>query len=252
MGETSQRLSTVKAILFDLHETLTYTNEGILTLMRKISKEVGLDLTTFTDDDLNKAQEKVLEWMVSYQIDNDVDIHFGSEVEHWTDANRLTYETLGFGDVTDDTLITVEELWKEELNSWELLRSDTKSTLSELKRRGYQLGICTRRQDDPQELLKKWGILEFISTIQWSSVPGYSKPSPYTLILAADEMGVNPLRCAFVGNYVDSDILAATRAGMVPVLTTWADAEEAQKAPEGTYIIGEITELLDHFEGLAD
>ena len=248
MGEPVQGLNTVEAILFDLHETLTYTNEGILTLMRKVSKEVGLDLARFTDDELNKAQEKVLEWIVPYQIDNDVDIHFGSEVEHWTEANRLTYETLGFEDISDDTLIMVEELWKKELNTWELLRSDAKSTLSELKRRGYQLGICTRRQDDPEELLKKWGILELMSTIQWSSVPGYSKPSPYTLILAADELGVNPLRCAFVGNFVDSDIHAAIRAGMVPILTTWADAEEAQKAPEGTYIIGEITELLDLFE----
>jgi len=59
---------------------------------------------------------------------------------------------------------------------------------------------------------------------------------------------VNPLRCAFVGNSVASDIVAAQRAGMQPILTTWAHPDEAQKAPEGTLIIGEVSELLDLFE----
>lgn len=248
MGENRQRLSMVKAILLDLHETITYENEGILFLTRKVSKEAGFDLGKFTDDEINEALERVVEWFNRYQIDNNVHIHFGSEVEHWTGANRVMYEVLGFDSISDESLIFVEKLWKRELSNWESLRPNAISTLSELRNRGYQLGICTRRQDDPTELLRKWEILDFISTVQWSSVPGYSKPYPYTLILAADEIGVNPLRCAFVGNRVDADILAAKRAGMIPVLTTWADPEEAKKAPEDTHIVGELWELVDLFK----
>jgi phosphoglycolate phosphatase-like HAD superfamily hydrolase len=121
--------------------------------------------------------------------------------------------------------------------------------LEELQRRGYHLGICTRRPDDPTDILRKFGIHHLLSTIQWSSVPGYSKPHPFTLILAADEMGVNPLHCVFVGNSVDADIVAAQRAGMIPILTTWANPEEIEKSHEGMYTIGEVSELLDLFSG---
>ena len=252
MGDMKSKLSGTKAILLDLHETITEENdENILALTRRVSQTAGFNLGKFSDDAINAALEKVVEWFNPYQIENDVDIHFGNEVEHWTEANRVMYEALGFEGLSDDAITSVEEIWKRELKIWESLRSDAKSTLKELHKRGYQLGICTRRPDNPTDLLRKWEILDILSTVQWSSVPGYSKPSPYTLILAADELGVNPLRCAFVGNSAEADIGAAQRAGILPVLTTWADPEQAEEAPEGTWIITEVSDLLDLFEGTA-
>ncbi len=248
MGDMESRLRYTKAILFDLHETITQEDdEDILALTRRVSKLAGFDLCRFNDEEIETALEKVIEWFNPYQIENDVDIHFGNEVEHWTGANRVMYETLGFEGLTDNNLNKIEEIWKEELKTWESLRQDAKDTLQELQNRGYLLGVCTRRPDDPHELLRKWEILDFMSTVQWSSVPGYSKPSPYTLIMAADELGVNPLRCAFVGNSVEADVEAAKRAGMVPILTTWADREDAKIAPQGTHIIGEVSEILELF-----
>lgn len=250
MRDKSPRLGGIKAILLDLHETITEVHEGIPSLTRKVSKLGGIDIGNVSDEQLAFAFDKVIEWINPYQIENDVDRNFGSEVEHWTEANRIMYEALGFEGLSDETLINIEKIWKEHLSTWERLRPDAASTLSELKNRGYVLGICTRRADDPVSLLQGWGIHNLLSTVQWTSVPGYSKPSPFTLILASEEIGVNPMRCAFVGNSVDADIEAAVRAGMVPVLTTWADADEAKKAPEGTYIIKEVAELLDLFSGV--
>lgn len=230
-----------------MHETITEVNEGIMDLTRKISQSAGIDLSKFSDEEIQEALEKVVEWFNPYQIENDVDIHFGNKVEHWTDANRVMFEALGFEGLSDEVLNSVEVAWKEKLETWESLRPDAKTTLEELHGREYQLGICTRRPDDPTDILKKFGIHNILSTVQWSSVPGYAKPHPFTLILAADEIGVNPRRCAFVGNRVDADIVAAQRSGMQPILTTWADPDEAKKAPEGTLIIGEVSELLDLF-----
>ena len=249
MGDRNSRLRGTKAILLDLHETITETNEDILSLTRRVSKIAGFDLSRFNDEELELALEKVIKYFNPYQIENDVDIHFGGEIEHWTETNRVMYEALGFKGLSDEDLYKIEKTWKEYLNTWESLRPDAKTTLYELHERGYQLGICTRRPDDPNNLLQKWGILEVLSTVQWTSVPGYSKPSPYTLILAADVLGVNPLRCAFVGNSAEADIGAAQRAGMLPVLTTWASPEETEKAPAGTWIIQEVSDLLELFEG---
>ncbi|MFX1579923.1 MAG: HAD family hydrolase [Promethearchaeota archaeon] len=247
MGESYSRITGVRAILLDLHETITEVHEDIPSITRRVSHAGGVDLSNISDDQLNIAMERVIEWINPYQLENDVDIRFGSEVEHWTQANRIMYEALGIEGLSDQELNFIEQIWKEEFKSWEEIRPDAISTLTELKNRGYVLGICTRRTDDPTELLQNWGILNLLSTVQWTSVPGYSKPNPYTLILAAEEIAVNPLRCAFVGNRVDADIDAAVRAGMVPVLTTWADPEEGKKAPQGTHIIREISELLKLF-----
>lgn len=245
MSDGSSRIRNIEAILFDLHFTLTEVTEDMISLTRKVSAGTGIDLSEFTDDEIQQAVEKSDEWFKSYMIENDVEIHFGSEIEHWIEFNRRMLEALGLGNFSENTLLSLEREWKHQLKSWEVLRPDAFDTLLELKKRGFKLGLCTRRPDDPTELLKEWRIFDLFLTLQWTFVPGYAKPSPYTLILAAIEIGMNPTRCAFVGNRVESDIMAATRAGMIPVLITWADTEEAKKVPEGTHIIGELSELLE-------
>jgi len=207
-------------------------------------------MTKISDEQLKDTQESMEGHLHKYISENNVGIHWGDDPEDWLDLNRIFIESLGFKDVSDKQLREMEGYWKEILaTDWESLTEGAKETLEELKRRGYILGICTRRGDNPEQLLKDWGIHPLISTIQYSFVPGYAKPSPFTLLKAADEIGVNPRLCAFVGNLVDADIDAAIRAEMVPILTIWDDHKEKELAPEGTIIIDKITELLDLFEG---
>jgi HAD superfamily hydrolase (TIGR01549 family) len=249
MQASSLRLKHIKAILFDQHLTITDVTDDILSMTRKAAHSGGISLEGFSDEEISSTLQSVNEWFSLFQIEHDVDIFYGSEVEHWIEANRVMFEQLGIRDLSDEHLISIERNWRERLKSWEVLRSDAEVTLSELHKRGYKLGICTRRPDDPTNQLREWGIYEILSTIQWTSVPGYSKPYPYTLILAANEIGVNPIRCAYVGNSIEADIIAAQRAGMLPVLTTWSKPEAVENAPEGTLVVGELSELLDLFPG---
>lgn len=249
MSGRGHDISNVRVILFDQHLTITTVTEDSTTVTKRLAASVGIDLENFTEEEFKTARESCNESWRLYQIDNDVDIYFGNEIEHWAMYDRMFFDALGMKGIKDETIMKLEEAWKEVVAEWEILVKDAKETLIELKSRGYRLGLCTRRPEDPTSLLRRWGIQELFSTIQWTSVPGYAKPNPYTLILAADNLGVNPLRCAFVGNWVNSDIHAAQRAGMIPVLTTWADPEEAKIAPEGTIVINKISELLDLFGG---
>ena len=45
------------------------------------------------------------------------------------------------------------------------------------------------------------------------------------------------------------DVGAAIRAYMVPILVTWADPKDAEKAPKYTIVIESLLELLDMFKG---
>ncbi|MFW9800869.1 MAG: HAD family hydrolase [Candidatus Thorarchaeota archaeon] len=240
----------VAAILFDLHHTLTQLKESLQSLMRRISKEHGLDLSHFSDDELNEAFLRAEEWLQEYQVGENVDPSWGELPEHWVPAVGIAFETLGFKDLSNDLLMSIESKWKYVTTStdFEFFIEESIQAMVELHRRGYQLGICTRRHDNPIGVIERSGLQHVFSVVEWTGVPGYAKPSPYTLLRASQKLGVNPRLCAFVGNYVGMDIKAAIQAEMVPVLLTWATPHEAEKAPEGTILLESPLELLDIFE----
>jgi len=241
--------SKVKAILFDLHHTITKTRVGMLALTREAGKKVGIDFDAIHDNTLREAIQKTDEWLKEFQTANNVDIHWGGKPHHWLKANRLLIEELRIPEITDDSLIEFERTWKEIMaTNWESLVDGAKHTLETLRQRGYILGICTRRHDNPESLLKEWKILHLFSTIQYSGVPGYAKPSPFTLLRAAKDIGVNPRLCAYVGNYANADVAAALRAEMIPILTIWANPEERNLVDENITVIDKIDELLGFFD----
>lgn len=245
-----ENLSNIRAILFDLHLTITKPRIGVIGLTRESAEAAGIDLTKVSDERLGEAIQTADEFIKNYQIENDVDIHWGGEPENWLDINRILIEDLGIKNISNEQLLQMETHWKETMaTNWESLVEGAKETLEELHHRGYILGICTRRHDNPIKLLKEWNIHHLQSTIHYTAVPGYAKPSPFTLLKAADDIGINPRLCAYVGNYVDADVSASMSAEMLPVLTIWSDPRESDLAPEGTIIIDKITELLGLFEG---
>ena len=242
--------SKIRAILFDLHHTITKTRVDMVTLTREAAESAGIPFEQFSNERLAKAIRKADSWMKEYQVQNGVDIHWGGEVEHWLEINRVLTDDLGLDNIPDETLLQMEKHWKETMaTNWESLVEDAKETLEELHRRGYIIGICTRRHDDPEKLLKEWGIDHLLSTIHYSGVPGYAKPSPFTLLKAAEDIGINPRLCAYVGNYVDADVGASLSSEMLPILTVWSDPKEKELAPEATIVIDKIKELLNLFEG---
>ncbi|TFG27397.1 HAD family hydrolase [Candidatus Thorarchaeota archaeon] len=250
MTPDTEKIDRIRAILFDLHHTITKTNRSPIDIHRMAAESAGFDLSKFDDDRLREVLDIVVEFLTKFQVENRVGIHWGKQAEDWLEANRVFIEALGFTDVSDEQLMEMEKQWKKILNTyWESLVEGAKETFEELKNRGYILGVCTRRFDDPEKLLREWGIEHLLSTVHYSAVVGYAKPSPFTLLKAAEDIKINPRLCAYVGNLVNADVEASLRAEMLPVLTVWSDEKERDIAPEGIVVIDRITELLDIFPG---
>ena len=245
-----ERLSKIRAILFDLHHTITKTRASMMALTRETVKDAGINLEHIPDTVLAEAIKKTDQWARKYQIDNGVDIHWGTRPEDWLEINRLLIDNLEIKDVSDEMLLSFEKNWKTAMaTSLESPVEGAEMTLQELRKRGYILGLCTRRNDDPEKLLMRWNIHHLFSTIHWTGVPGYAKPSPFTLLQAAEDININPRLCAYVGNYVDADVAAAKSAEMLPILTTWANPDEKELADDDMLIIDKINELLNLFSG---
>ena len=63
------------------------------------------------------------------------------------------------------------------------------------------------------------------------------------LLKVSEMLGTNPMKCVYVGNKGGHDVIAAQRADMTPVLLTWCDPDEIEKAPENTIMISHIRKL---------
>ena len=241
--------SRIRTILFDLHHTLTKLRENPNTLLKRIAAEYDVDLSSFSEEDLQIGFTRILGWFAEFQIKNNVGPQWGGRIEDWIEADRRMFETLGLTDLSYETIYGIEKRWKHETThtDFEIFREDAIEVIKELHARGYTLGICTRRHDNPSELIQKFGLDQYFSTVQYSGVPGYTKPNPYLLILAAIELDVNPRLCTYVGNIVELDVHSAIRADMLPILTTWANPKEADKAPNQTIVINLISDILDLF-----
>jgi len=244
----------IDTIIFDLGGTLYNPLEGLVSLARRYLIEAGIDdCENLTDEEIEKALDTQRnDWLIKYMLDNNVGPHWEPTREEWIKYDRILLEVLCIEGDLDALAVAYQDKWDEfttRVHDYTLI-DGCKEGLEKMAAQGYKLGIASNRFGDPTNMLEKDGIAKFFGSIEYSAVPGYAKPSPYMLLQVAQELGSNPMRCAYVGNIVEYDVVSANQAGMVPILITWVDPEQRELAPEGTVIINHICELEEMLKPL--
>lgn len=239
-------LNNVDTIIFDLGGTLYDPLEGLVSIARRHLIESGIEeCEDLTDEEIEKALDTQRnDWLIQHMLDNNVGPHWEPTREEWIKYDRILLEVL----CIDGDLDAMAEMYQDKWDAFQQnvkpkLIDGCKEGLERMSSNGYKLGIASNRFGDPSTHLETDEIAQYFGAIEYSAVPGYAKPSPYMLLEVASSLGVNPMRCAYVGNIVEYDVVSANRAGMVPILLTWIDSEQRDLAPEGTVIIDHICEL---------
>lgn len=238
-------LKGFSAISFDIGGTLIEPFIlPVFEVHKKFILQVCGDDYSFSDEEIADALDVAEE---AWEAVLEKDVHYFFSDEDWAKRNRILLRTLGITEMLDERASHMQTLWTEIIAAYpHTLKPDAKETLEQLKHRGYSLAISTNWYD-PRELLMSFGIYDMFQSIQFSIVPGYCKPAPYMLIQNAREMGVNPLKCAFIGDDIKRDVPAARRAGMHPILIV-NEGEEITPDDEDITVIHELNELLELFE----
>jgi len=239
------KLDSIKALIFDMGGTLYRPVSDMCSLTRNFLEETKVgDRSEYTDNSIRTALQEPEEWLSEYMIKNNVDVHWQPQTEHWIEYDRILLETFGVQDL--DIVYQYQAKWDEFVESArpEIIE-DIYSILHELHEREFKLGIASNRFSNPAVILENDSILHLFDIVEYTNVPGYRKPSPYMLLRAAEQLGINPHSCAYVGNIVRLDVVAAERAGMVPILLTWVDPEEIHKIESDIVVIEHIADLLD-------
>jgi phosphoglycolate phosphatase-like HAD superfamily hydrolase len=248
-----QMQNKVLAILFDFDDTLYTSPISISGIARKVLDKLGLmHVSEMPDSKLTRSIHDGPEaWLKRYMLINNVSSKWQPTHELWIEYCRILLTSLGVSGVNDKMSAELKSKWEEYGPPGRgLFRPQLvdriENILEELQARGYRLGLSTNRIYSPEPVLEENSIIKYFSCVEHTGVPGYEKPSPYMLLRFATQVAVNPLRCAFVGDRIDTDVSAAINAGMIPVLANW-NAKLQRNIRDGLLIANQIEDLLDIF-----
>ena len=135
-------------------------------------------------------------------------------------------------------------------------RSDVKSTLEELSKRGYRMGIIanTITESEIPDWMFEDGVAHYFDTVILSSKVRLRKPDPAIYLLACKAVNKKPEECAYVGDNPIRDVEGTRKAGfgmMIRIDEPDTIAKEPQEIilhPDHTII--NISDLLDIFPPL--
>ncbi len=152
--------------------------------------------------------------------------------------------------------LQLNQLWRQATGIRDVF-PETRDVIVELFRRGYRIGIVsnTVSTTETPALLKKLGISGIPEVVILSGRVGIRKPNPEILLDATRRMGVEPAKCAYVGDRHDRDVLAAAGAGFcktVLITTTYPHASDVPDtaSPPADYHIRNLQEMLEIFPAL--
>jgi len=209
--------SSVKAVTFDLWETLLFEKNG-WNLRRtnarceSIAQTMGKFGIKISVEQLALAFKKVAFWLESVWRTN-------SEVTH-LDQIRFIIETASSG------LITIKEEWIDDLSSayvspfFEVapyLNPDASKVLQWLKDRNKLAGLICNTGLTPgvglRRFLAREGLAEHFDLMLFSDEVGIRKPNPKMFQIATQRLKVKPYEIVHIGDNLKSDVWGARNAG---------------------------------------
>ncbi len=220
--------SGIIGIGFDMDDTLYRDPFGVPALARRALEKIALEnVNAQSDSDLLELIRRGPEaWLRQHMLAENVGHNWIPTQEVWVEYCRRFVESISHSSCSNEMAARLREEWQKlgppgRGSFRPRLSRGCYDMLWELRARGYRLGLCTNRLYDPSPVLERDSILGVFHCVVHSSVPGYEKPSPYLLLRFSDRVEANPSRCVYVGDRLDVDVMAAQRAGMIPVWASW-------------------------------
>lgn len=197
----------IKAVLFDLGDTLVYSDpEGTF---RRILAQHGVA----------KSLKEVTDALIEGNKEFDIEKHEGlSAHEFYTRWNITSLKHLGIkGRKARELAERINTGW------WRFAEFDVfpevKGTLRRLKRKGFKLGIVTGGfEEDIEMIVPRTGLDSYFDVKVGVNTTGKRKPHPAAFRYALKQLSVEPSEAIFVGDNFENDYMGAQNVGIIPVL----------------------------------
>jgi FMN phosphatase YigB (HAD superfamily) len=235
----------IEAIFLDVGNTLRIVLEEpefSQNAMRELMRLVGTNETQ--EEFFAKLEER---WK-KYRKNSKTNLVEASEYDLWTKYLLPDYPA----ELVGPQHGRLTRLWRDR-DGRRVPRHDARETIIELHRRGYLLGIIanTITETEIPDWMEADGVKQYFKTVILSSIVGIRKPNPEIYWLAAREIGVEPAKCAYLGDNPVRDVEGTRAAGFGMMVLFDEPATTAKEPPtddhKPDFIIKETRELLDIF-----
>ncbi len=229
-------LTGIKAVLFDLDETLIHNTVPFEEVARELYAAFQNDLDHVSADEFWETLwgKAVDMWFMMYD-----GVLPGDEARRYTFINTLR----ALGADLDLAPAMLEAADARMVASTHLME-DARPVLGRLREAGFRLGVVTNGYATMQR--KKIAYHELGDCVDFvlvSEEVGAHKPAPDIFEAAINRAGCDPENVLFVGDTADTDLEGACNAGVEAVLIDY-DGSRAHHAGGGTRYIRRLGELL--------
>jgi len=224
-------MATLRAVLFDLDDTLTDRSRSIERLAGRFLDRFGVDLA---GGELHEVIRVIHGGdRGGYAAREELGAHLQSSLR-WRQAPGA------------ERLV---DFWRDNFPRCNVERNGVTSTLQTLHQKGLKLGVISNGFTASQNTkLDAMGIRPLFSVVLISQEVGISKPDPRIFQMGLEKLGVLASEAIFVGDNPVVDVAGSRKVG---IRSIWLNCRGGQ-APETVpcpETIASIDQLLDLCEG---
>ena len=192
----------IKAVVFDMFETLVTLFEGRTYFGEDIAADCGADPVVFRKEWNSIEKDRSTG---KYTIEEGVEIAL----------KRI-------GLYSEEKVKLAAAKRREGLmDTFSAIPDETFELLDELKRRGIKIGLITNTFSDEREIIRNSRLMPYFDAALISYEQGICKPDLALYKKMTEILGVDASECLYVGDGGSRELFAAREAGMNPLQCTW-------------------------------
>lgn len=206
--------NSIHTVLFDFDGTLVFHEPDSFDVISAFCADIGQPLSAESE---RKGRRTRHEYFVDPVIRDQLsDLSAG---DFWQHFNRHLLEAICVEGDLDHLADEVTSRFAD-LELTYCCPRDGCRTLSELRARGYGLGLITNRTNVERfhEVLDQMGLRIYFDLILASGEVGIRKPEPGIFFAALKRLATKAENSLYIGDNYWADVVGARRAGVTPVL----------------------------------
>lgn len=227
---------TIRAVLFDLDNTLTHRDQSILAYSQHLAQTY--------QQQLQHAEISQIQSIIR-RIDNG-GYPKKELLTHPSIAASVAYalqQELNWNSLPDFEELT--QFWFQQFGLSAVAMPGANSLLAELKQQGYKLAVVSNGGHATRlTILQGLGFSHYFDEIISSELVGISKPNPEIFLHTSRQLDVAPQNCLFIGDHPVNDIQGATQAGMQALWLKGFHETEDHKSMNTIQNLAEIQQYL--------
>lgn len=196
------RKSKVKAVIFDMFETLVSMDRSDRYFSYEISQDLGLPIKVFKPE-WNKVKDDCSTGKLTFE-----------------EGVAAAMKVLGVYSDEKLSLVSAKRHAAKE-SIFREISVESLNMLDRLKTAGYKLGLISNCFSEEHDVIRASRLYPFFDAALLSYEEGIQKPDPEIFRRCVERLGVCPGECLYIGDGGNNELEAAYAAGMNVLQAGW-------------------------------